>query len=297
MIIKPKVQVWNKSSNKATTNKDQPKLTNDIIKHKNGLTPLYIAVKRGYVKVVKRPIKNRVNVKVQDKDAFFALLRETASRNILGVVKRLIKSGVGIEIKDQDGFTPLHIVAARNSEKAIKYLLENGAELEARDKNGCTPLHSAIMSGCAKGVKYLVESGANLEAQDKDGLDYLFLAKCSQNDKIIKLLEEKIKNKKDLSKGESEKMKSQHSQTNEVSLEKVGKRQFSPKVVYTSLAAMLVVGAALSIAFGLFVLLIVAASVVSALIAGGITYTISKPIAPDTELKEVDIQGSAQRCL
>jgi hypothetical protein len=57
---------------------------------------------------------------------------------------------------------------------------------------------------------------------------------------------------------------------------------------------MLAVGAALSIASGLSALLIVAASVVSALIAGGITYTISKPIAPDTELKEVDIQGSAQ---
>ncbi|WP_353278785.1 ankyrin repeat domain-containing protein [Wolbachia endosymbiont (group A) of Udea olivalis] len=85
--------------------------------------------------------------------------------------------------------------------------------------------------------------------------------------------------------------------TNEVSLEKVGKRQFSPKVAYASLAAMLAVGAALSIASGLSVLLIVAASVVSALIAGGITYTISKPIAPDTELKEVNIQGSAQRCL
>ncbi len=88
--------------------------------------------------------------------------------------------------------------------------------------------------------------------------------------------------------------------TNEVSLEKVGKRQFSPKVAYASLAAMLAVGAALSIASGLSALLIVAASVVSALIAGGITYTISKPIAepkPTTELKEVNIQDSAQRCL
>ncbi|MFP3020178.1 ankyrin repeat domain-containing protein [Wolbachia endosymbiont (group A) of Pogonocherus hispidulus] len=90
-----------------------------------------------------------------------------------------------------------------------------------------------------------------------------------------------------------DKTESQYSKT-EVSLEKVGKRQFSPKVAYASLAAMLVVGAALSIASGLSALLIVAASVVSALIAGGITYTISKPIAPDTELKGVNIQGSAQ---
>jgi cell division protein FtsB len=82
--------------------------------------------------------------------------------------------------------------------------------------------------------------------------------------------------------------------TDEVSLEKVEKRQFSPKVPCASLAAMLAVGAALSIASGLSALLIVAASVISALIAGGITYTISKPIAPDTELEEVNIQGSAQ---
>ncbi|WP_253302277.1 ankyrin repeat domain-containing protein [Wolbachia endosymbiont of Psylliodes chrysocephala] len=83
--------------------------------------------------------------------------------------------------------------------------------------------------------------------------------------------------------------------TNEVSLEKVGKRQFSPRVAYASLAAMLVVGV-LSIAFGLSALLIVAASVVSALIAGGITCTMSKPSAepkPATELEGAGIQGLA----
>ncbi|WP_341816387.1 ankyrin repeat domain-containing protein [Wolbachia endosymbiont (group A) of Nomada goodeniana] len=119
--------------------------------------------------------------------------------------------------------------------------------------------------------------------------------KLKQLNKENELLKQEIKNLKNENtplKGELGKTK-----TNEVSLEKVGKRQFSPKVVYASLAAMLVVGAALSIASGLSALLIVAASVVSALIAGGITYTISKPIAPDTELKEVDIQGSARQCL
>lgn len=83
--------------------------------------------------------------------------------------------------------------------------------------------------------------------------------------------------------------------TDEVSLEKVGKRQFSPKVAYASLAAMLVVGAALSIASGLSVLPIIVIFVASALIASGVTYAISTK--PTTELKEVDIQGSAQRCL
>ncbi|WP_265033915.1 ankyrin repeat domain-containing protein [Wolbachia endosymbiont (group A) of Sicus ferrugineus] len=119
--------------------------------------------------------------------------------------------------------------------------------------------------------------------------------KLKEFNKENESLRQEIKNLKN----ENTPLKSElgKTKTNEVSLEKVGKRQFSPKVAYASLAAMLVVGAALSIASGLSALLIVAASVVSALIAGGITYTISRPIAepkPTTELKEVNIQGSAQ---
>ncbi|MBA8769761.1 hypothetical protein HCR16_01015 [Wolbachia pipientis] len=116
--------------------------------------------------------------------------------------------------------------------------------------------------------------------------------KLKEFNKENESLKQKIKNLENENttlKGELGKTK-----TNEVLLEKVGKRQFSPKVAYASLAAMLVVGA-LSIASGLSALLIVAASVVSALIAGSVTYAI--PTKPTTELKEVDIQGSAQRCL
>lgn len=117
------------------------------------------------------------------------------------------------------------------------------------------------------------------------------LEKLNEENQSLKQKIKSLENENTPLKGELDKTKTK---TNEVSLEKVGKRQFSPKVAYASLAAMLTVGAALSIASGLSALLIVTASVVSALIAGGITYTISKPIAPDTELKEVDIQGLAQ---
>ncbi|WP_434732384.1 AAA family ATPase [Wolbachia endosymbiont of Zygogramma bicolorata] len=81
--------------------------------------------------------------------------------------------------------------------------------------------------------------------------------------------------------------------TDEVSLEKVGKRQMCfLKVASVNLVTMLAVGAIFSIAFQLPVLLTIATFVVSALIASGVTYAISTK--PDTELKEVDI-GSAQR--
>ncbi|MFP3015691.1 MAG: ankyrin repeat domain-containing protein [Wolbachia sp.] len=120
------------------------------------------------------------------------------------------------------------------------------------------------------------------------------LEKLNEENESLKQKIKSLENENTPLKGELGKTKTK---TNKLSLEKVEKRQFSPKVACASLAAMLVVGAALSIASGLSALLIVAASVVSALIAGGITYTISKPIAepkPTTELKEVDIQGLAQ---
>ncbi|WP_265027411.1 ankyrin repeat domain-containing protein [Wolbachia endosymbiont (group A) of Bombylius major] len=123
------------------------------------------------------------------------------------------------------------------------------------------------------------------------------LKEFNEKNESLKQKIKSLENENTPLKGELGKTKTK---TNKLSLEKVKKRQFSPKVACASLAAMLAVGAALSIASGLSALLIVAASVVSALIAGGITYKISKPIAepkPTTELKEVNIQGSAQRCL
>jgi hypothetical protein len=274
--------------------KNQPKLTSYVIKHKNGFSPLYAAVKRGYAKAVKRSIENKL-AKVRGEDAFFTLLREVAERNILDVVKHLTKSGMGIEITDQDGFTPLHVVAARNSAKSIKYLLENGANLEVQDKSGCTPLHCAVMSNRVKGVKCLVESGANPAAQDKDGCTPLFFAESRQNKKIIKLLQEKTESEKDLDRDVLKETKSQHSQTNEapleneVSLEKAEKRRpCFLKIASVNLAAMLVV---LSIVSSLSVLPMIVTSAIFALIAGGITYMVSKPT---TELKGVAIQGLVQ---
>ncbi|MCM1001323.1 MAG: ankyrin repeat domain-containing protein [Wolbachia endosymbiont of Melophagus ovinus] len=288
MTVKLRVQAWNKSSNNAITNKNQPKLTSYVIKYKNGFSSLYAAFKRGYAKAVKRSIENKLAKVQQDKDAFFTLLRKVAARNILDVVKHLTKSGMDIEITDKDGYTPLHVVAARNSAKSIKYLLENGANLEARDKDGFTPLHCAVISNRTKGVKCLVESGANLEAQDKDGCTPLFYAKCVHNDKIIKLLQEKAESKKDLDKDALKETKSQ-SHTSEVSLEKAEKRQpCFLKIASINLAAMLVV---LSIVSSLSVLPMIVTSAIFALITGGITYMVSKPT---TELKGVAIQGLVQ---
>ncbi|MGL9731340.1 MAG: hypothetical protein ACR5KX_00620 [Wolbachia sp.] len=73
-----------------------------------------------------------------------------------------------------------------------------------------------------------------------------------------------------------------------MSLKKVEKKPTLSKIAYVSLVTTSMIGSILSIVSGLFVLLMIATSVKSALVAGGITYTMSKPT---TELKEVNIQS------
>ncbi|MDM8335628.1 hypothetical protein [Wolbachia pipientis] len=78
-------------------------------------------------------------------------------------------------------------------------------------------------------------------------------------------------------------------------MEKTEKKPLFSRITYVSLVATSIVSSILSIASGLFVLSIIATSVTSALIAGGIAYTIlSKPTA---ELEEVAIQDQQYGCL
>ncbi|XCA33139.1 MAG: ankyrin repeat domain-containing protein [Wolbachia endosymbiont of Polyergus mexicanus] len=182
--------------------------------------------------------------------------------------------------------TKLEVLEKLNEEdQSLKQKIQDLESKNATLKNKLDKTETKAKALLEKTQKELEESKSCIAGHE---------TKLKQFNKENESLRQEIKNLKNENttlKGELGKAKTK---TNEVSLEKVEKRQFSPKVACASLAAMLAVGAALSIASGLSALLIVAASVVSALIAGGITYTISKPIAPDTELKEVDIQGSAQ---
>ncbi|WP_353281865.1 hypothetical protein [Wolbachia endosymbiont (group B) of Horisme vitalbata] len=79
---------------------------------------------------------------------------------------------------------------------------------------------------------------------------------------------------------------------NKVLLEKTEKGQLSfLKIASVNFAIMLTVGVAFSIAFQLPILLMIATSVMSSLIVGGVTYALSPQ---PTELKEVSIQCSMQ---
>ncbi|MDX5508193.1 MAG: ankyrin repeat domain-containing protein [Wolbachia endosymbiont of Hylaeus sinuatus] len=300
-------------------------------------TPLHYAAVHGYVEIAKYLIDNGANVNAQDQDEHIPLYFAVTNDN-KELAKLLIKYGADRSlIKDEDLIDRLNSMcdqpsevvpstfshskthnATETPEKAEKVekrkakLKELRTQLKDEQKKNellkqkiqdleskNTTLNSELEENENKHskTKVLLEKAQKELAESKSCI-VGHETKLKQFNKENESLTQKIKsleNENTPLEGELGKTKTK---TNEVSLEKAGKRQMSfLKVASVNLVTMLTVGATLSIASGLSALLIVAASVVSALIAGGITYTISKPIAPDTELKEVNIQGSTQRCL
>ncbi|WP_341820524.1 ankyrin repeat domain-containing protein [Wolbachia endosymbiont (group A) of Cydia strobilella] len=304
------------------------------VQDKDGLTPLHYAAVYGCVEIAEYLVEGGANVNAQDKAEYTPLCYALAndkkeSANLLmkyGADRSLIKDEGLIDRLNGMYGQLSEVVSGTSSHSKTHNAMETPEEAEKvkKSKVKLKELRTQLKDKQKKNelLKQQIQDLESEKATLKDKLDKTE----SQHSKTEVLLEKaqkeleesksciagygtKLKEFNKENESLTQKIKSLENEntplegelgktkTNEVSLEKVGKRQFSPKVAYASLAAMLAVGAALSIASGLSALLIVAASVVSALIAGGITYTISKPIAPDTELKEVDIQGSAQRCL
>ncbi|WP_264376434.1 MULTISPECIES: ankyrin repeat domain-containing protein [unclassified Wolbachia] len=113
------------------------------------------------------------------------------------------------------------------------------------------------------------------------------LDKLSEENQSLKQQIQDLKSKNTTLNSELSKTKA-----NKVLLEKTEKAQLSfLKIASVNFAIMLTVGVAFSIAFQLPILLMIAISVMSSLIVGGVTYALSPQ---PTELKEVSIQCSMQ---
>ncbi|BET35041.1 MULTISPECIES: ankyrin repeat domain-containing protein [Wolbachia] len=113
------------------------------------------------------------------------------------------------------------------------------------------------------------------------------LDKLSEENQSLKQQIQDLKSKNTTLNSELSKTKA-----NKVLLEKTEKAQLSfLKIASVNFAIMLTVGVAFSVAFQLPILLMIATSVMSSLIVGGVTYALSPQ---PTELKEVSIQCSMQ---
>ncbi|WP_425383877.1 ankyrin repeat domain-containing protein [Wolbachia endosymbiont (group B) of Anania hortulata] len=272
---------------------------------KDGRTPLHFAIACSDLGVAKFLIKEGANVNAQDKDGQ-SILHYAATQDNIEIVKYLIKKGADVEVQDGQKRYPSDIANMNNCTKIAEFLQEaikNKRNLKKKKKTRSTEGGTTrsndqlnLSNGSNDKVKMLGVQSLKEERKELTRLKNCIVEHENRLEVLDKLSEENQSLKQQIQdlKSKNTTLNSELSKTkaNKVLLEKTEKRQLSfLKVASVNLVTMLTVGVIFSVAFQLPILSMIAISVMSSLIVGGVTYALSPQ---PTELKEVSIQCSMQ---
>jgi ankyrin repeat protein len=135
-----------------------------------GVTPIYLASKTGNLKLVRRLIELKADVKAVREDNGETPLhsvmqtykddKDKGDGRVRGIVAALLAAGADIEAKTKDDATPLLYAAYFGHTGVVQQLVNAGADLTARNKKGDTALKIATDRGHIALAKWLLDKGA-----------------------------------------------------------------------------------------------------------------------------------------
>lgn len=156
---------------------------NPQLQDKQGETPLYKAVSRGKVELVKLLLDARSDTYLSNINGE-TLLHIAARLGNVPIMEMLLKAGMKVDRDNPARRTPLHEAARSLSPtalEAIKFLLANGASVNLRDKTNSTPLHEVVSkeptATMLEEVKLLLAHGADPNLKNEEGQTPLEIAK------------------------------------------------------------------------------------------------------------------------
>ncbi len=158
-------------------------------KHINETTPLYNAVWRGHVSIVKFLISKGANLNATNFGIKQPALFKACANGSFELVKILVEAGADINIKDSEGTTPLYAVFGGDVSQIIPYLISKGADAnELIGQPGYSALHNACRQGYLNVVKALVDAGADINKKTTNVFTPLYIASEAYHSEIVNYL-------------------------------------------------------------------------------------------------------------
>lgn len=134
-----------------------------------GVSAFHMAAQGGHRNLMQQLLRRRtVDVNYQDKDGVSPLLVAVV-RGFEAIVQLLLKKGADTSLTGKDGLTALMMAVKGGYQGLVVQLLEYEADVTARNKDGQTPLLLAVEEGHEAIAFLLLQHGAATDASDRSG--------------------------------------------------------------------------------------------------------------------------------
>ncbi|XP_059153195.1 ankyrin-2-like [Physella acuta] len=150
-----------------------------MVKDKEGVIPLFMAVESGNVPVIKELLAHLASQQVVCKrnDTGDTALHLACRKKDLDSIKILVDSGIAVDSKNKDGQTAVHVSTWEGDDVALRYLYSVGASFNVQDKLERMPLHIAAERGHTDLVEFLItHCKATLTDRTQDGSTLIHIA-------------------------------------------------------------------------------------------------------------------------
>ena len=166
---------------------DSPDLL-DMPDKTNAETPLYEAVQKGQIQVVRYLLSKKADINLSSKDT--PPLQRAAQMGNKSMVEFLLQNGASVDAVNSSGETSLMVAAREGHRVIVELLIKNKANINAQSKPGWTALTYASSKGLKTMVEVLLQNGAdpNKRVSRQDIHTPLSIAVDNGKTAIVKLL-------------------------------------------------------------------------------------------------------------
>eukprot|EP01129_Flabellula_baltica_P003593 TRINITY_DN13348_c0_g1_i1.p1 TRINITY_DN13348_c0_g1~~TRINITY_DN13348_c0_g1_i1.p1 ORF type:complete len:1253 (-),score=225.09 TRINITY_DN13348_c0_g1_i1:25-3783(-) len=127
-------------------------------------SPLFDAVRKGYVDVVETMLENNVDVNWVERETQWSILGMSVLKELDGsIIKKMIECGADLSAKNSYGYTPLHTAVSMENTSLVRILLDHGASPDEPNNNGYCPIHTALTLRNLNVINLLTEYQVDLE--------------------------------------------------------------------------------------------------------------------------------------